>query len=402
MVIVGMMNNVILSLTGLDPVLIKLVYIAVSVVLVGFVMKLIKQPYIIAYIIVGVCLGQHGLGIFTDDELIGSLGNLGLILLLFFIGMEISLPQLISNWRVSVLGTIVQVLISVGAVWVLGYFMEWKINRIVMLGFVISLSSTAVVIKLLQDKKQLTSKVGQNVLGILLVQDVLIVPMFIVLNYLNGDVPATGEIIKQLIGGGLLVGAIIWMLKSDQIKFPFDKKIKSDHELQVFIAFAFCFGLAIVTSLLGLSAALGAFVAGIFISTARATSWVHESLHSLRVMFVALFFVSVGLLIDLPFIENHWGTIMILVFIVFLSNNLINAIVMRLFGETWKSSFYAGAILAQIGEFSFVLGMTGYQMGVITDYTYQLIISIISISLILSPFWISIAGKYFDQSESKN
>lgn len=382
------MNFNVLASLDVSPVLSSLVLLCLGIIGIGIVLKKLKQPYAVAYIIAGVFMGPSGLKVVTDEAQIASMGEFGLILLLFFVGMEISLSKLMANWKISVLGTVLQVVFSIGALFLIGYFLDWGFNRIIMLGFVISLSSTAVVIKLLQERKETKTRVGQNVIGILLAQDVLIVPMLITLNYLSGESTDGWEIGKQIIGGVFIISIVAYVIKKKQIYFPFEEKIKKDHEIQVFIAFAICFGFSLVTAFFGLSPALGAFVAGILVSSAHATKWVHESLHSFRVVFVALFFVSVGMLIDLEFLwENLW-TVLLLVSVVFFLNNLINAAVMRIFKMSWQNSLYSGAILAQIGEFSFILGATGYQMGLIQDFTYQLVISIISISLVVSPLWI--------------
>ncbi|MFH1320103.1 MAG: cation:proton antiporter [Bacteroidota bacterium] len=380
----------IIAAMQVDPILSKLVLLAVSIIIIGFVLKLFKQPYIIAYIIAGVLMGPSGMQIVVDEGMITNMGSFGLVLLLFFIGMEISLPELIANWRISVFGTFIQVLFSIAVVWIIGYVLNWPLNRIIMFGFVISLSSTAVVIKLLHERNEANTRIGQNVIGILLAQDVIIVPMLITLNYLSGKTPETMEIMRQITGGSIIIGIIAWVLKKKHIKLPFDNRIKDDHEIQVFIAFAVCFGFSILTAFFGLSSALGAFVAGVLVSSANATKWVHESLHAFRVVFVALFFVSIGMLINLHFLKENITTVLLFVFLIFFANNLINAIIMRIFGMSWRESIYTGAILAQIGEFSFILGSTGFMIGMITEYSYQLIISIISITLIISPAWIVI------------
>lgn len=371
-----------------DPILMSFVVLAICIICVGLLLRKIKQPYIVAYIIAGLLLGSHGLGVVTDDSLIASLGSFGLILLLFFIGMEISLPSLIANWKVSLFGTLAQVLLSIAAVWVIGVFLAWPFYRIIMLGFVISLSSTAVVVKLLQDQNQLNTKIGESVIAILLAQDVFIVPMLIILGYLTGEAPVVVDALLQIVGAVLLAIGMYFLIKSDHIKFPFHQVITNDKELQVFVAFALCFGFAILTAFFGLSAALGSFVAGILVSKSKSTEWVHESLHAFRVVFVALFFVSVGMLIDLHFLRENLLLIVLFVGLVFLTNNAINAGIAKYFGQTWRDAIYAGAILAQIGEFSFILGMTGFSIGLISEFTYQLIVSIISLTLVVSPVWV--------------
>lgn len=381
-----------LASTESNPFLLKFVLISLGVVAIGFLLRLIKQPHVIIYIITGVILGPSVTGWVSDSDLISQLGSLGLVLLLFFIGMEISLPKLISNWKFSVTGTLIQVAFSVLAVWIIGYFLDWSLARVVTLGFVMSLSSTAVVLRILEERNEMETRVGQNALGILLVQDVLIVPMMIVLGYMSGEPVHTEDVIMQLIGAILIIGMVVWIYKRKEIKLPFHKLLKNDHEIQVFFAFGLCFGFASITGYFGLSTALGAFVAGMLVASSKTTEWFHHSLYPLKVIFLALFFISVGLLIDLQFIWDNVGLISILVGIIFFTNNLITALTARMFKLPWGESFYLGALLSQIGEFSFVLGAIAFGSGIITDYAYQITISVISLTLLFSPFWIKVSS----------
>lgn len=387
--------NSLLSLivsTESNPFLLKFVLISLGVVGIGFLLRLLKQPHVIIYIITGVILGPSVTDWVADNEMISQLGSLGLVLLLFFIGMEISLPKLIANWKFTVTGTLIQVFVSVLAVWLIGYFLDWSLARVVTLAFVISLSSTAVVLRILEERNEMETRVGQNALGILLFQDVLIVPMMIILGYMSGEPVHTIDVIKQTVGAILIVGMVIWLYRKKEIKLPFHKLLKSDHEIQVFFAFGLCFGFASITGYFGLSTALGAFVAGMLVASSKTTEWFHHSLYPLKVIFLALFFISIGLLIDLQFIWDNMGLIFLLVGVIFLVNNLIMALTARTFGHPWGESFYLGALLSQIGEFSFVLGALAYGSGIIADYAYQITISVISLTLLFSPFWVKVSS----------
>ena len=376
-------------LAAFDPHLTVFVFLGLIIIGLILLLRYLRQPYVVAYILAGVLLGKHGFQVITNETLIAAMGNFGLIILLFFIGMEISLPDLLKKWKLATFGTAFQIFASVLMVGLIGYFFEWPLYRIIVLGFVISLSSSAVVIKLLQDNNEIQTTVGQNVISILLMQDILIVPMLLITNYLGGHQPSTQEIIGQLIGGTLIIGGIMWIIRKKEITLPFSDLIEADHELQVFIAFSICFGFALVTAILGLSAALGAFVAGIVVHAAKSTQWFHDSLHSFRVIFVALFFVSIGMLIDLNFLVENWKIIGLLILAVYLSNHFINAVVLHYFGRNWKNSLYGGALLAQIGELSFVIAASASLAGIISGFTYQMTIVVISLTLLISPFWIS-------------
>ena len=304
--------------------------------------------------------------------------------------MEISIPEFIKKWRVAVFGTTFQILASVLSVGAIGFFFDWPTNQIIVLGFVISLSSSAVIIKLLQDSNESKTQIGENIISILLMQDILIVPMLIATNYLGGQLPSTSEIVLQLIGGLLLIACMVWVLSKKAFSIPFSKAFERDHELQVFFACIICFGFASLTAYFGLSAALGAFVAGMSVHAAQSTEWFHDSLHSFRVIFIALFFISVGMLIDLGFILANWGVISLLLIAVYLTNHLINALGLHYFGRNWINSFYGGALLAQIGELGFVLISSAYSAAIISDFAYQLTIVTIALTLLASPFWIAL------------
>lgn len=371
-----------------DPVIPNIVMILFSIVALGIVMKWLKQPHVIVYLLVGLLLGPKVFAIITDTATITRFGAFGVVLLLFFTGMEVSPKRLAKNWSISVLGTLLQVLISVILVALIGLFLDWTLERIIMLGFVISISSTAVVLKLLQDWKEIDSRVGQNVLGILLVQDLLVVPMMIILSFLKGQTPSAHTLMLQALGGAIIVALTIWLIIKDEIRLPWLKYLGADHEMQVFVSLGICFGMAMLTSLTALSAALGAFVGGMIIASARETHWVHQSLSSIRTIFIALFFVSIGMLIDIQFIIAYWWQIAALIFASFMTNFLVNAAILKSLGEQWRESLYGGSLLSQIGEFSFVIAAIGFHLNIINQTGYQMTISVIALSLLLSPLWI--------------
>ena len=385
----------------LDPLLPVLVAILGVVFIIGLILHLVKQPQVIGYILAGIAIGPFGLAIFTDIDFASRLGSFGVVLLLFFVGMEIAPKQLLAGWRVAVIGTFIQVILSIFMILPLGLFLDWPLERVVLLGFVVSLSSTTVIIKLLRDTGELEQKEGQDILGILLVQDLIIIPMLIIIGLFGGTTPSWEELSIQLIGAVLIVAMLIWALTRDSFHLPFSSLLKGDKELQVFSALLICMGLSLLTGLANLSTALGAFAAGILVTAARETQWVHHALEPFRVIFIALFFVSVGLLVDVTFVISHIIQVTLLVLVVLVSNTLLNGFILRVLGYHWRESFYAGAILAQIGEFSFVLAAVGLSSGIISDIAYQYTIAVIALSLLISPFWIWLARRLLHVSQLK-
>ena len=184
----------------MDPVLPTMVGTIFLMLLVGGVLKFIGQPQIIAYLLAGVLIGPHGLALIADTELVHRLGALGVVLLLFFVGMEVVPEKLRARWRIPVIGTLLQVLFCFLPVAAIGFMYDWSWGRIALLTFVVSLSSSAVVIRLLQERSELSTGFGQDMLGVLLVQDLLVIPMLIIIGLFGGQQVDMHSLSMQMIG----------------------------------------------------------------------------------------------------------------------------------------------------------------------------------------------------------
>lgn len=363
--------------------------IALLVIFLGLLMKKFRQPYIIAYMLIGIILGRQGIQVFENPNTIEILGEIGIIVLLFFIGMEISLPKFLRRWKLALIGTLLQITLSVMITLALGYFMAWDPIRSIILGFIISLSSSAIIIKMLQDKGLIKTGIGNNVLIILLTQDILIVPLIIITGFLSGQPEDLALILLKLAGGVFVILTLVYIYVKKEIALPFAESIKDDHEMQVFTALFFCFGGAMITELFGLSAALGAFIGGMVIHTAKSTRWIFNAMHSFRIFFVGLFFVSIGLQIELEFIIDNIWRILLVIAAVYITNHLLNSLILKVFASSWKEAIVGGALLAQIGELSFLINSVAYHNGIFDHTSYQFAVTIISLTLFISPFWIT-------------
>ena len=369
------MNNVLLALVGITG----------CALLLATLMREIQLPAAIAYIVTGVLVGPTGLGLVNDRELLTHMGELGVIMLLFFIGMEVSLPRLIAGWRIAVLGTAAQIIISVLVCVLVATMFEWPWRTGVLFGFIVSMSSTAVVLTMLKDAGELELPFGQNALGVLLMQDMAIVPMMIVVGLLGGDggdLKTTGV---QLVGGVALVAAAVWMMRTPGWRIP--EWLLKGTDRRVMLGLLLCFVAATLTSLLGLSAPFGAFLAGMLLHASDQSDWVEEHLRSLYIVFVAIFFLSVGMLVDLYFVLEHMPLMIGLTLAVLFLNSGINSIVLRALGERWPVALMTGGVLGQIGEFSFLLAALGLSVGLMDDTAHRITMAVIALSLMLSPLW---------------
>ena len=374
----------------MDPIMPTLVGSIVAILVIGLLMHALRQPNVIAYLVAGIALGPSMLDTISDPQTLDRLGQFGVVMLMFFIGMEVSPQKLISKWQVALLGTCLQIGVSVAIISLIGYFFDWPLVLCVLLGFIVSLSSTAVVLNLLQARDELETRHGRNALSVLLAQDIAVIPMLIVISMISGEKVSSAEVAMQIVGGLLLMALCAWIFIRPDFRIPLiGRAVQRDREFQIFGALLLCFGLALITGLFSLSAALGAFVAGMVVSAAKETKWVHQSLEPFKTVFVALFFVSVGMLVDLGFILDNWGKVLLLTMVTMALNTAVNAVIFRLLGETWADSMYTGSILAQIGEFSFILAAVGMSSAIITQADYQLAVAVIAISLLVSPLLIS-------------
>ena len=254
--------------------------------------------------------------------------------------MEVSPRKFAQNWIIPSIGTFFQIFTTIIMVFIMGWIMHWSAAKVILFGSIMSLSSTAVVLKLIQDWGESQSKLGQNILGVLLVQDLAVIPMLIIIGLLGGNSPTAIQITLQIIGGILILMLAIWMAIKDSIKIPLIKTLGNDHEIRVFAALTICFGMAAITGALDLSSALGAFVGGMVVATAKETEWVHHSLLSLKTIFIAMFFISVGMLIDLKLIWQHIFMLSTLLLIIYLSNTFINAAIFKILKQGWQESLY--------------------------------------------------------------
>ncbi len=383
-----------------DPLILYFIVSAFVVLGFGFLLSAFKLPVFIGYILAGVLLGPYTFGFYEDLEVINQLGSIGVVLLLFFIGMEVSPRDLLAKWRIALFGTTLQISVTVALVAALGYLFAWPINRIILLGFVISLSCTAVVVDYMKQKREEDSEIYKNLVAILIAQDVLMVPMLVILGLIGGEQIESSTIVRQLFGSILVVVALVWVMRSKRLKIPFIERLESNHELHVFSALLFCFALSFITGILYLSTALGSFIAGLIIGRTAESRRVRTNLESIKVIFVALFFGSVGALINPAFLMDYLLEITVLLALLFVVNTLINAGILKLLGCTADDSLYGGALLAHIGEFSFVLAAIGLNSMIVSEVAYQITIAVIALSLLFGPMWVAVVRRLLPATAS--
>lgn len=380
----------------------ELSLIVAAAIVVILIFQKFKLPSVIGLIFTGILLGQSVFGIIKDLTLIEVLAELGVVLLLFTIGLEFSVDELKRLKEIVLIGGTAQVVMTIGIASLVLLFLfplfgigfSWRES--VFLGIVIAASSTAICLKILADRDELSLPHGRIALGILILQDVAIVPMVIAVTFLNPEVESSlSKIVRDL---GLLVLFSIAIIIGFQLAMPRLVRILSQihaKEALALGAILLCFGSAYLTWLAGLSLALGGFIAGIIIASTDESHKIAHSVEPLRDALTSLFFVSVGLLLNL-----NWASLPIYLLIavgVIILKFIIVAAISSLLGYSMRESLMAGLTLAQIGEFSFVLANTGKQSHVIGDSMFQAVLATIVITMIITPLIISFAPRMVER-----
>lgn len=372
-----------------------LVAVALGLTLVRF-----RQPPIIGYIMAGIVLGPTGLGFVPHTDSITLLAELGVLLLLFLIGMELSLRAFVLVLKPAVITAALQIITSLAVTFAFGYFAGWKPQVSILLGFAIAVSSTALVIKMLEDIGELRSDLGRITIGVLIAQDLAIVPILLFAESLGaGQALDSGIVIKTVLAIGILV-AIIWALgRPGKIHFPFSERIEGRSDLLTLSMLAVCLAGASLSGLFGLSAIYGAFVAGLVVGQTNLRNEAIPATQPIQSLLIVVFFLSIGLLIDLKFVMENWVALLLFVFGVVFIKSILNVAILRFAGEQWQTAFMGGIIMSQIGEFSFVTAAVGLRTSVIDFAAYQAVIAVIAVSLLISPFWLITVRRFHDVAE---
>ena len=363
-----------------------LILLGFSVVIV-FVLQRLKLPSIIGFLLTGVIIGPYGLSLINAVEQVEILSEVGVILLLFVIGMELSIKQLASIKKTVFIGGFLQVGITVLIAGLVYYFLGNSWNESVFVGFLFSLSSTAIVLKTLQDRQQITAPYARNALAILIFQDIIVVPMMLITPLIAGESTNLGVSILSLFLKSIVVFVITFISARYVVPRLMHAVAKTNSkELFLLVTITLCFAVAFLTSEAGLSLALGAFIAGLIISESEYSHQATSIILPFRELFTSFFFVSVGMLLDLSFFLSNVPVILLLVMVVFIFKSSIAAVAVAILKYPTRTVLLTGLSLFQVGEFAFILSKVGIEYNLLSAQTNQYFLSVSIVSMLLTPF----------------
>jgi CPA2 family monovalent cation:H+ antiporter-2 len=372
-------------------------FVIVAATLCGVAMTRLKQPAIVGYIIAGALLGPAGFGLVSDRAQVSALAELGVLMLLYFIGMELSLRSFRFTWRIGLYSTLIQIGASLVAMLVLQQVMGWPLGYAVFFGFLLALSSTAVAVKMLDDVGELRTRVGRTALSVLIAQDLAVAPMLLIVGGLAGGGFQWTVVLKVAVSVGLLIAVTAWFGSRRRVHLLPFKMVVGNIDLLPLAAIGWCFGFAALGGLTGLSPAYGAFFAGLLVGNSAEKHAVENVAQPVQSILLMVFFLSVGLLIDFNYMFNNIGLVLGLWLFVSVFKTALNVFILQLMGEQPQRAFMTSLSLAQIGEFSFVLGAAALTHSVISPDIHRLVVAVTVVSLVTSPLWMHTVRRLHEQ-----
>ncbi len=376
------------------PLLDDLLILLAASIPIAFFCHRLRLPVIVGFMLTGVVIGPYGLGLIKDAVAVESLAEIGVVLLLFTIGLEFSLRRMMEMKRLVLWGGGLQVLLTILAVTGLAHMLGRAAGQAAFFGFLFALSSTAIVLKTYMDRLEIDTPHGKAGVGILLFQDLCIVPMMLLVPVLSGKEGSSFTNIAIKLGTALAVIAGIILAARFVVPFLLHHIVRL-RSPEVFIIFVVMvsLGTAWLTSHFGLSMALGAFIAGIVLAESEYSHQIVSDVLPFRDVFNSVFFISIGMLLSLGSLAANLPTVILLFGSLVLGKAMIVLVVARMLGNSLRVGTMVGIGLAQVGEFSFILAKVGLGEGLLSEGDYQRFLAASILSMIATPFLINLAPR---------
>ncbi len=373
----------------------SLVIILSTSAAVVFLLGRLKIPSIVGFLIAGIIVGPAGFGLIREVHEVEMLAEVGVILLMFTIGLEFSLRKLFSLKSAVFGGGFMQVALTTGAVTLVSYYLaDAKLNTAIINGFLVSLSSTAIVVKMLFDRMETNTPFGRTSVGILIFQDLCVVPLMLLVSILAGKVTGTLDIVLTM-GKALAVVAAVLASSRWGVPHLLHQVVRArSRELFIITIILLCIGTALLTSEMGLSLALGAFLAGVVISESEYASQAVADILPFKESFTGIFFVSVGMLLDLSFLVGHIYEVMTALVFILVVKMVTSVIAAYAIGQSLRNSIRTSFYISQIGEFSFVLAVAAKSVGLLAGSSYQVFLSASVLTMIGTPLMVNVSSPF--------
>jgi len=374
------------------PLLTDIVIIFIISVGVIYFFHRLRVPVIVGFLLTGIVAGPHGLKLVNALHEVEILAEIGVVLLLFTIGIEFSLRSLLRIKKYVLLGGFLQVILTCGGAFAVTYLLDFTVPQAVFAGFLIALSSTAIVLKTIQERSEINSPQGRVQLAILIFQDIVIVPMILLTPIIAGQGGNIAADLSILMLKILLVLGLVFVGGKWIVPFVLHHIARTrSRELFLIGIIGLCFAVAWLTSSLGLSLALGAFLAGLIISESEYSHHAFGNVIPFKDLFTSFFFVSIGMLLDFGFFLQKPVLIIIAALSVITLKTLVAGFVAFALGLPFRITVLVGLGLSQVGEFSFILSKYGVDAGLLEGQIYQVFLAVSVLTMAVTPFIIALS-----------
>lgn len=379
--------------------------ILVSAGVVTVIFKLLKQPLVLGYLVAGFLVGPH-LHIFptvTDVEGVEAWSEIGIIFMMFSVGLEFSFKKLMSMGSKALITAFLGIIGMIGVGALLGFVMGWGVMESVFLGGMLSMSSTAIIIKAFDDMKLKDQPFATLTTVVLIIQDIVAVVMMVLISTVaasKNSAPGR-EMIMSIVK--LVFFLILWFVVGIYVIPTLLRKFKDyiNDENLLIISIGLCFAMVIIANSVGFSSALGAFVIGSILATTDVSHRIEHLTDSVKNLFSAIFFVSVGMMIDPQVLVQYWKLILVLVIITLVIKALVCSASALVAGATLEDSIKSGFTLSQIGEFAFIIASVAVAQHVMQPHIYPVIIAASVITTFTTPYWIKLSTPVYNYLDKK-
>ena len=374
-----------------------LALILISAGVITIIFKLLKQPLVLGYIVAGFIVGPH-FGLFPtvfDTTSIEEWSEIGIIFLMFALGLEFSFKKLLKMGSTAIIAAAIEIVLMVGIGALSGYLMHWSLMECIFLGGMLAMSSTTIIIKAFEDLKLKKEPFADLTMVILIIQDIVAIVMMVLLSTAAASKQFHGQEMLTVIAK-LMFFLILWFVVGIAIIPTFFRKAKRyiNDETLLIISVGLCFGMVVFANYVGFSSALGAFVMGSILCETIEGEHIEKITKGTKDLFGAIFFVSVGMMVDPDILINYWKPILFLTLITLVVKAFISAGSVLVAGESLKVSVKTGFSLSQIGEFAFIIASLGVSLGVLSNYIYPVIVAVSVITTFTTPYCIRLADPF--------
>jgi monovalent cation:H+ antiporter-2, CPA2 family len=376
------------------PLFEELLLLLLASVPIAFLFNRLRLPTIVGFMITGVVIGPYGLGLIREAEAIDFLAEIGVVLLLFTIGLEFSLRRIVEMRRLVMVGGGLQVLLTVALTAAVAYLLGRAFGQSLFFGFLFALSSTAIVLKSYVERAEIDAPHGRAGVGVLLFQDLSIVPMMLLVPALGGEEGVSAAaVVTRLLAAGAAIAGIIFAARKVVPYLLYQIVSLRSPEVFIISVVLLSLGTSWLTSQFGLSLALGAFIAGMVLSESEYSHQIVADILPFRDVFNSVFFISIGMLLSLSALWADLPTVLALVGALVVGKALVALAAVRILGYSLRVSVMAAVGLAQVGEFSFILAKVGVAQGLLPGADYQRFLAASILSMIATPFLIKAAPR---------